>query len=28
VKEVGTYKATIDFGNGHSTEVEFEVAGE
>lgn len=28
VKEVGTYKATIDFGNGKSTEVEFEVIGE
>jgi large subunit ribosomal protein L9 len=28
VKEVGTYKATIDFGNGHTTEMEFEVAGE
>jgi large subunit ribosomal protein L9 len=28
VKELGTYKATIDFGNGNSTEVEFEVAGE
>jgi large subunit ribosomal protein L9 len=28
VKEVGTYKASIDFGNGNSTEVEFEVAGE
>ena len=28
VKELGTYKATIDFGNSHSTEVEFEVAGE
>jgi large subunit ribosomal protein L9 len=28
VKELGTYKATIDFGNNHSTEVEFEVAGE
>ncbi len=28
VKEVGSYKATIDFGNGKSTEVEFEVAGE
>ncbi|MDZ4796034.1 MAG: 50S ribosomal protein L9 [Bacteroidota bacterium] len=25
VKELGTYKATIDFGNGKSTEVEFEV---
>jgi large subunit ribosomal protein L9 len=28
VKELGTYKATIDFGNGQSTEVEFEVAAE
>ncbi|HKH62513.1 MAG TPA: 50S ribosomal protein L9 [Flavitalea sp.] len=28
VKEVGTYKASIDFGNGNNTEVEFEVAGE
>ncbi len=28
VKELGNYKATIDFGNGHSTEVEFEVAAE
>lgn len=28
VKELGTYKATIDFGNGQSTELEFEVAGE
>lgn len=28
VKELGTYKATIDFGNGHSTEVEFEVVSE
>jgi len=28
VKELGTYKATIDFGNGHSTEVEFEVSAE
>ncbi|MBC7829674.1 MAG: 50S ribosomal protein L9 [Chitinophagaceae bacterium] len=28
VKEVGTYKASIDFGNGNSTEVEFEVVGE
>jgi large subunit ribosomal protein L9 len=28
VKELGTYKATIDFGNGNSTEVEFEVVGE
>jgi len=28
VKEVGTYKAHIDFGNGKSTDVEFEVVGE
>ena len=28
VKEIGTYKASIDFGNGNSTEVEFEVVGE
>ena len=28
VKELGTYKATIDFGNGHSTEIEFEVVAE
>ncbi len=28
VKELGTYKATIEFGNGKSTEVEFEVVGE
>jgi large subunit ribosomal protein L9 len=28
VKELGTYKATIDFGNGHSTEVEFTVEAE
>jgi large subunit ribosomal protein L9 len=28
VKELGLYKATIDFGNGNSTEVEFEVVGE
>jgi large subunit ribosomal protein L9 len=28
VKELGTYKAAIDFGNGHSTEVEFEVSAE
>jgi large subunit ribosomal protein L9 len=28
VKELGSYKATIDFGNGKSTEVEFEVAAE
>ncbi len=28
VKELGTYKATIDFGNGNTTEVEFEVVSE
>ena len=28
VKELGTYKATIEFGNGQSTEVEFEVISE
>lgn len=28
VKELGTYKASIDFGNGNSTDVEFEVVGE
>jgi len=28
VKELGTYKASIDFGNGHSVEVEFEVVAE
>lgn len=28
VKELGTYKASIDFGNGNTTEVEFEVVGE
>lgn len=28
VKELGTYKATIDFGNGQQAELEFEVVGE
>ncbi len=28
VKEIGTYKAQIDFGNGKGTEIEFEVVGE
>lgn len=28
VKELGTYKAKIDFGNGQETEVELEVVGE
>lgn len=28
IKELGTYKATIDFGNGQNTELEFEVVAE
>ena len=28
VKELGTYKSSIEFANGHSTEVEFEVSAE
>jgi len=28
VKELGTYKASIDFGNGHHADVEFEVVAE
>ena len=28
IKELGTYKAHIDFGNGNDTEVEFEVIAE
>ena len=28
VKELGTHKATIDFGNGNTTEVEIEVVAE
>ena len=28
VKELGSYKATIDFGNGNSTEVDFEVVAD
>ena len=28
VKELGTHKATIDFGTGNTTEIEFEVVGE
>ena len=28
VKELGTYKAAIDFGGSHQTEVEFEVVSE
>lgn len=28
VKELGTHKATIDFGGGHATEIDFEVVAE
>ncbi|MBE7170003.1 MAG: 50S ribosomal protein L9 [Williamsia sp.] len=28
IKELGTYKATIDFGNNNTTEIDFEVKGE
>ncbi len=28
IKELGTYKAKIDFGNGNETELDFEVIGE
>lgn len=28
IKELGSYKASIDFGNGKTTEIEFEVIGE
>jgi len=28
VRELGSYKANIDFGNGNSTDVDFEVVGE
>ena len=28
VKEIGTFKDKVDFGNGNETEVEFEVVGE
>lgn len=28
VKELGNYKANIDFGNGHNTEIDFEVVAE
>ncbi|HEX4877043.1 MAG TPA: 50S ribosomal protein L9 [Chitinophagaceae bacterium] len=28
IKELGIYKATIDFGSGHNTEMEFEVVAE
>lgn len=28
VKELGSYKANIEFGNGHSTEIDFDVVAE
>ena len=28
VKELGTYKATVDFGNGHTAEIDLEVVAE
>lgn len=28
VKELGSYKAKVDFGNGHDFEIDFEVVGE
>ena len=28
IKELGTYKATIDFGNGHNTQLDLEVVAE
>jgi len=28
IKELGSYKATIDFGSGHSTEIDFDVTAE
>jgi len=28
IKELGSYKASIDFGNGNITEIDFEVVGE
>lgn len=28
VKELGTFKAKVDFGNGNETEIDFEVVGE
>ena len=28
VRELGTYKATVDFGNGQSAEIELEVVAE
>jgi len=28
VKEIGSYKAHVDFGNGKNADVDFEVVGE
>jgi large subunit ribosomal protein L9 len=28
IKELGAYKATIDFGNGQTTEIDIEIAAE
>jgi large subunit ribosomal protein L9 len=28
IKELGTYKATIDFGNGQTTEIDIEIGAE
>ena len=28
IKEIGTYKAKVDFGNGHETEISVEIAAE
>jgi len=28
IKEIGTYKARVDFGNGHDTEISVEIAAE
>jgi large subunit ribosomal protein L9 len=28
IKELGSYKATIDFGNGQTTEIEMEITAE
>ena len=28
IRELGTYKATVDFGNGQNTEVDLEVVAE
>lgn len=28
IKELGSYKATIDFGNGQNTEIDFEIVAE